>query len=777
MSRTPGAPSPTAPRSSPLIVVTWAAVGLGMLWLVALGGGFYGIYSPELRLVSVLIAAAAFVAWAVAAIRYPSWRPCSSIWPALALPLAAFAVSTGFSQRPRISVEYLGYAVLLVALYLLLRALLAHVALRDRVASLAIPLAAGLGVVYLAAVLGRWVDWWGAVGAFRLPPLRPYFEGLTYGNPSAVLTMSVLLTAPAVAHLGLATPARRVAVAGLVLLSAAVTFIAGSRAGWLAVGVAIVVVAAAAIARPSVRTAIASRLRTRPVRIGAFIVALAGGAAALVLAPAILQRIGAGGEDLRASYVAIAGRLFAGAPITGVGAGGWAADRIAATANTETDYYIPHAHDIYAQTAAEHGLLGLLAGAIAVGCLAWLIRGGLRDPDAVRRRWAWAALFGGVYLATHQLLDFYANMPAALFAFALPVAWLDATAPRSVMAGLRRPRLGASTRRVAGAVAAMAAAAALVVSVGGLVAQEGPAQAMEDGRTAADAGDWTAALSLFRTANEEDPAMPAYEFARGLAEAHAGDPARALTELEAVATSDDLPVAWLDVAALRLNAGDSPDARDALTRALRLGDQQPGILFAAGALMERTGDTAGADAAWVATLQALPSLAGDPWWSDPVRASRWPGIRDAAAAGMAPETAVDLWLSSGNTAQATIFAARIADPAARQRTELAIAAWGSSPADRAALDAYTRDHPFDVAAVTWAARVAGRAGDLAAVTRYRLWALTEAGTASGPIRVAPAGSSVSPAGLTDLFWGQYTFRRATPDDQLVPSLPHLVEEP
>jgi hypothetical protein len=47
----------------------------------------------------------------------------------------------------------------------------------------------------------------------------------------------------------------------------------------------------------------------------------------------------------------------------------------------------------------------------------------------------------------------------------------------------------------------------------------------------------------------------------------------------------------------------------------------------------------------------------------------------------------------------------------------------------------------------------------------------------GEIRVATPGSTVSPAGLTGTFWGQYTYRRATPEDQLVPALPHLVLTP
>ena len=267
-------------------------------------------------------------------------------------------------------------------------------------------------------------------------------------------------------------------------------------------------------------------LATRTRRLGLVALVFVGGAAALVLAPAILMRVGAGQEDLRAGYVAMAGRMFASAPVAGHGAGTWVADRIALTQGTETDYYIPHAHNIYAQTAAEHGLLGLLAGALVIGCLAWLILGGIRDSDATRRRWGWAALFATIYFGAHQLLDFYANMPAALFAFAIPIAWLDATAPRSITARLAVPAMGPGARRLVGRLAGAAGVGVLAVAIAGLVVQETPAQAMAEGRTAAGRGDWAAALPLFQAANDADPTIPAYAFARGLAEARAGDQAR-----------------------------------------------------------------------------------------------------------------------------------------------------------------------------------------------------------------------------------------------------------
>lgn len=465
-------------------------------------------------------------------------------------------------------------------------------------------------------------------------------------------------------------------------------------------------------------------------------------------------------------------------PLTGGGPGTWVADRMAWTNAGEPDYYIPHAHNIYAQTAAEHGLVGIVAGMVAIAALAWLVLGGMRDRDPTRRRWGWAAFFGVVYFGTHQLLDFYANMPAILFAFAIPIAWLDATETRVLAA----PATGAQALRrpVVRVLTGAAAVTVLVVSIVGLLAQERAAIAMDDGFYKADDGRWPAARVDFEEAAGADPGIPAYRLARGLAEARVGDSREALATLERVAVEEDLPVAWIDVAALRLLHGDRTGTIEAIERALRLGQQQPAIMFSAGALQEPLGDPAAADIAWSATLRSLPSLAGDPWWADPARAVRWTGIRDAALVGLPAETAADLWLSSGDEERATASAVLIDDPAARERTLLAIAAWDGDATDRAALDTYARDHPFDLVAVAWAGRVAARAGDRAALYGYRLWAETVVGTASttvGEIRVAPPGSDVAPAGLTGTFWGQYTYRRPTPEDQLVPSLPHLVLTP
>ena len=272
----------------------------------------------------------------------------------------------------------------------------------------------------------------------------------------------------------------------------------------------------------------------------------------------------------------------------------------------------------------------------------------------------------------------------------------------------------------------------LALAIAGLIVQETPAQAMGDGQEPRPSGDWAAALPLFRAADDAEPAIPAYAFARGLAEARAGDPAAAIAALRGAWPRPTTcrwpgwtrpPCAW--------TRGTRAGAREALEPALRLGRQQPAIVFATGALLERVGDP---------PVRMQPgrrrSSRSRAWRATPggrtrrVRAAG-PASGDAALAGMSPETAADLWLSSGDAEQASASAARIEDPAARERTELAIAAWDGDATDRAALEAYAQDHPFDLTAVAWAGRVAARAGDLAAVEDYRLWATRWGAAPSG----------------------------------------------
>jgi hypothetical protein len=114
----------------------WVAVLILTCYLVFVGGGWSGLYESPLRTASVAFASVGLLAWMVAAWRNPGWRPRSVLLPAIVVALGSLTVSTALSRHPRQSVEYLGYAILLAALYLLLVRLLQERFFRTRIEAL-----------------------------------------------------------------------------------------------------------------------------------------------------------------------------------------------------------------------------------------------------------------------------------------------------------------------------------------------------------------------------------------------------------------------------------------------------------------------------------------------------------------------------------------------------------------------------------------------------------------------------------------------------------------
>ncbi|MCI0585146.1 MAG: hypothetical protein L0227_20010, partial [Chloroflexi bacterium] len=460
------------------------------------------------------------------------------------------------------------------------------------------------------------------------------------------------------------------------------------------------------------------------------------------------------------------------APIVGVGPGSWVIERASHTVSPEGDLYVPHAHNIYAQTAAEFGVLGLLAGLVLVVSLGLLLRDGLADDDPGRRRWGWAATFAMTYFAAHQLLDVYANMTAVLFAAAIPIAWLDATSSRPMPT---TGRIWPSPARWAATIAALALAA---TSSAGLLVTEIPASIAERAVNHANGGEWAAADADIRKAIELDPGWLPYQFTMGLAAAHLGDHERAATAFREVAETTDLPEAWVDLAAEELLLGHEDAVGEALQRAARLGLQRPGLAMAIGDLALRLGDTALSDTAFVEALAHFPSLVADPWWgADPARAARLADLVEAAITKATPDGRWQLALMAGDPDRARRLVPADAAPAGAVDPNDVIDAWLG---DGVALDriiAICNANPLSGTAVTWAARLEARRGELDAANRYRAWGETMssgAGILGSEVRVAAnplLGRSVR-GGVAEL-WGTYTFRRWTPWNPWVPSVVQL----
>ena len=176
--------------------LAWAGIVLLATYLTFIGGGWFGIYASPLRIISVAAAGAVLATWFALWPCRPQWRPRSALSMAIVAALGSLAISTVFSRVPRVSVEYLGYAILLAALYLLLVRLMAHPFFGRRLLTLGALFFVAVSAAFLGLVVAHWIDWWRIIGGFAIPPLRPNFEGLTYLNPSAVLTVAALFAVP-----------------------------------------------------------------------------------------------------------------------------------------------------------------------------------------------------------------------------------------------------------------------------------------------------------------------------------------------------------------------------------------------------------------------------------------------------------------------------------------------------------------------------------------------------------------------------------------------------
>jgi O-Antigen ligase len=771
--------------------LAWAGIALLATYLVLVGGGAAGIYDWRVRLVSIVLTAGVLGLWAVVAWGRAEWRPRTVLWLPIALCLATFALSTVFSRNVRISLEYLAYAILLTGLYLLLVRLMANPFFRVRVVTFAAAMFVVIAVEFVMVVAWLWFGWWSELGRVALPPLRPAFVGLGYGNPSAVLTMTVLLAIPGAATWGRSGSRVVFAIVSILLTVGVVALLSGSRAGWLALGLTAIAGALAWVASADRRAALVramapARASARSRRLAGSVILGAVGLvalAAVALTPAIAQRVSEGGEDVRATYAIVALRLFGQSPIVGVGPGMWVIERIAATHAPETDYYIPHAHDVPVQTLAEFGVLGAAAGVVFVVSVGLLIWRSIRSTDLQDRRWGWVAGLGLFYFALHDLLDFYPNALAVLFGAALPVAYLDARrleqldegrdgAPARSWRGTR-PKFPERYRR------GLAAAAMFVVAVALLWTGwlQIPASDQASAAMAANTGDWAGALAPARTAAQEDSGVSPYTMTAGLAEARAGNHQAAAAEFHSVALSDDLPEAWLDYAAEQVEGGDKTGAAASIQRALRLGSQRIAILVAAGDLSIGIGEQRQAETLLASAVAHFPSLAGDPHFAID-HSANFRGIalgdlvvRDALALA-SPYVRWEIALESGDLAMATELAAQagIGESLALQ----IIGAWQAIPGMLDQVVGDCRDDPFNLVLLGWCARLEARAGNEERASAFRDVADTvSVGSSENGFELRVRGTDRAGSWGQAAFWARYTYRNDGPADLLVPSLLHL----
>jgi tetratricopeptide (TPR) repeat protein len=438
------------------------------------------------------------------------------------------------------------------------------------------------------------------------------------------------------------------------------------------------------------------------------------------------------------------------------------------------DWYVTHAHNMYLQVLAEVGLVGALAGGAAVASVAWLMWRAFRGGDSLRRRWAWGALFVFTYLGIASLVDNYANMPAVMLLAAIPLAVLDGSADRRL--GIPGLSLGLS-RRLASLVRAALWVACLVAIVG-LARSESIASEHARAVGLIDDGDWEAAAPLVTSASSADPDMIAYQVTRGQVASQMDDWATALDAYRRAAETDDLPASWLGVAQAQLGlGGPTADVAESLARALRIGTQQEGILYAAASIYDRLGLVDEADGAYAAALAGMPSLAADPFWmSDPDLVARFVGIRDQAIE-RAGTSGWSVALMAGDVDRARHLAASL-PPGGHERESLVVEAWAGGEEAMGELRRQVAADPRDSWLHSWASLIQLRRGAPQEADRLRRLATFnwEGGELPGFEfrRGEDDEPGEVPAGTRGAYYGEWLYRRSMPIRQLPPGLPQLV---
>ena len=159
------------------------------------------------------------------------------------------------------------------------------------------------------------------------------------------------------------------------------------------------------------------------------------------------------------------------------------------------------------------------------------------------------------------------------------------------------------------------------------------------------AADWGPARDLATEAQAADPDYPAYAITLGLVASAQGDWQTAAEAYRFAADADDMSQSWLGLAQAQEALGEADgEVIESIERALRIGSQQPSVVFAAGALYDRLGLPDRADELYADALATYPSLAADPYWHrDHDIESRFDGIV-ASATERAPDKAWEIAL-------------------------------------------------------------------------------------------------------------------------------------
>jgi tetratricopeptide (TPR) repeat protein len=614
-----------------------------ILYFTFIGGSFYSDLNFYLRIFNQLVVTALLGGWLIGKLRRNEPLPRTALdWPILAW-LAAHLIAALLGLSPRFSLEKLWmpftHALAFYWLVDLRRKGHTDSVVRGLYMSAAVVCLVGLGefIAWYAGLplLPGFVQGWPAIGGLQQPfPPAGYRLNFTLNGATPLSAYLALLIPPALA-IWLTARRRddRQAIAVWLALALVVEGLSFSRGGIIALLVSLPLTGLGwwLAGRSSEDWAKVVQMVRRPAVIGAAAVALT--LIAIVGSAWLGDLFGsrAGSTEFRFTLWRIALATWQEHPLTGAGPYNFGRSLLEHNDPALPRLQITTAHNLYLNTAAELGLVGLVAGGwllFAAG-RAWLARWRQASDgaDRVRVAAAGAALAG---LAIQEFADTFAATPnlvpiLAIAAFALTeTAAETGPGPSSVQLRLGRilPRL---------------ALLALAAYMAGLAWLDAGQFYFQQSVGLAGRGNLAEASAAAEQARRLDPAMPLYAFQsaylHGQMTDQPGAAAKAVDLYQAGLAAEPVDGRQTaNLAAALWQIGNREAAIDALTRAVEV-EPDPGYLVNLGYFYEQVGDVEHAAQAYRQALVLAPRLAGSEFWqADTRRAELWPEILAQAEA-------------------------------------------------------------------------------------------------------------------------------------------------
>jgi O-antigen ligase len=574
-------PTSATRKPSPATRLGWAALTGFSIWVLVILL-LFGSPFPTSVITrwgqDIILAAFAVPGWLLAIAR-PRRIPLPLL-VALALPLAVNVISSTISPYPSISWPATLRLLSGEGCFLLFYALASHRTGRSNLIGVIGVLAVIAVVAYLVMVLSMWRDWLTLGMPIEWLPLRPANRGGILPIPTWLGDM-VLLTTPPTAYLAWRRGGSwRALGLGLVVAAMIALLITGTRSLWLFAGLVWIVGALV-------------MSRRRAITVGVVIVV----AVALFAASrtTVLSQSSRSLDEGRLSAYSSAVNQFVSSPVLGVGQGLYPIRRLAEPIDPLAYLAFPSAHNIVLNTAAETGLVGLLAlaASAALAGVVLLRRLGLGGDEA---RLALVLSLSLLPVLLHALVDVVFELPG-LLVVGTAIGAL-ALAPSSTNSTTDTARPTGKARVNAALVIALGLAGLLIVartlpvesSVADLLGADDPARSSETrialaasatGRTPDLSPAWTSlavgndsadrggdALAAAKTAASLDP-LAQHEMGVAWIGAQSGDSGGAIAAMRSAVTRGRLdPVVQLNSAVFFAEHDLPEEARRALAQML-----------------------------------------------------------------------------------------------------------------------------------------------------------------------------------------------------------------